>query len=92
MASNPTCTFPERENEDFDNINKGNQVEIEPVSTYGLGYMARVQGIRREQNPFPSVGQMYGNWFRGWDDANKDEVPKIKIIRLRKVIPMKLVK
>lgn len=45
-------------------------------SSYGFGYMAREQGIGRDKNPFPSSGEWYQNWNKGWDHADREHAPK----------------
>lgn len=71
--------------------------EIEPFSSYGLGYIARIRNIPRDKNPFKVVGEMHGRWDKGWEHAD-DELTKTKAPVMHteptssKVIPIKLVK
>ncbi len=61
--------------------------EVEPFSTYSLGYFARRQGMKKEENPFPKTGEWHGNWLRGWEHCD-EEISKKKPV----IIPLKLVK
>lgn len=69
-------------------------MEIEPVSSYGLGYAARTQGVPKEKNPFNIVGSMHGKWLKGWDHADQEIVPKKETVveKVRKIFPLRLLK
>lgn len=66
-------------------------MEIEPVSSYGLGYHARQQGTPRGDNPFKPIGDMHGNWLMGWDHC-EEELAGSKPRKPTKLISVKLVK
>lgn len=68
-------------------------MEIEGFSSYGMGYLARQQGIPKEKNPLPSVGEMHKRWMMGWEHAEEEIQKKVSPVgAITKTIPIKLVK
>jgi hypothetical protein len=65
-------------------------MEVEPFSTYNLGYAARMQGMRQEENPFPSVGEWHKSWLKGWQHCDEELRPKR--IPHPKTITLKLIR